>query len=350
LNWTKNLLNWYKENKRTFLWRTTKDPYKIWLSEIILQQTRTVQGSPYYEKFIAAFPTVSELAHAREEEVLKLWQGLGYYSRARNLHATAKFIYKEHKGFFPTNFDGLLSLKGVGDYTASAIASICYNQPHAVVDGNVYRFLSRFFGIDTPINSSGAHRIFKQKAQMLMDRTQPGAFNQAMMDFGSLQCTPKQPKCLSCPFVSKCNAFNQNKVGVLPVKRGKVKVTERYLNYIILNDPKGNTLMEQRLGKGIWQNLFQFPLVETSEKGSNSILILEKFQENYLSIADLKEVKLWNKTPVVHKLSHQKLHIQFWTGNYPKLLKNGLGIKEIKKLPVPIVLQNFIENFFNIKE
>ena len=350
MNWTKNLLNWYKENKRTFLWRTTKDPYKIWLSEIILQQTRTVQGSPYYEKFIAAFPTVSELAHAREEEVLKLWQGLGYYSRARNLHATAKFIYKEHKGFFPTNFDGLLSLKGVGDYTASAIASICYNQPHAVVDGNVYRFLSRFFGIDTPINSSGAHRIFKQKAQMLMDRTQPGAFNQAMMDFGSLQCTPKQPKCLSCPFVSKCNAFNQNKVGVLPVKRGKVKVTERYLNYIILNDPKGNTLMEQRLGKGIWQNLFQFPLVETSEKGSNSILILEKFQENYLSIADLKEVKLWNKTPVVHKLSHQKLHIQFWTGNYPKLLKNGLGIKEIKKLPVPIVLQNFIENFFNIKE
>jgi len=350
LNWTKNLLNWYKENKRTFLWRTTKDPYKIWLSEIILQQTRTVQGSPYYEKFIAAFPTVSELAHAREEEVLKLWQGLGYYSRARNLHATAKFIYKEHKGFFPTNFDGLLSLKGVGDYTASAIASICYNQPHAVVDGNVYRFLSRFFGIDTPINSSGAHRIFKQKAQMLMDRTQPGAFNQAMMDFGSLQCTPKQPKCLSCPFVSKCIAFNQNKVGVLPVKRGKVKVTERYLNYIILNDPKGNTLMEQRLGKGIWQNLFQFPLVETSEKGSNSILILEKFQENYLSIADLKEVKLWNKTPVVHKLSHQKLHIQFWTGNYPKLLKNGLGIKEIKKLPVPIVLQNFIENFFNIKE
>jgi len=350
LNWTKNLLNWYKENKRTFLWRTTKDPYKIWLSEIILQQTRTVQGSPYYEKFIAAFPTVSELAHAREEEVLKLWQGLGYYSRARNLHATAKFIYKEHKGFFPTNFDGLLSLKGVGDYTASAIASICYSQPHAVVDGNVYRFLSRFFGIDTPINSSGAHRIFKQKAQMLMDRTQPGAFNQAMMDFGSLQCTPKQPKCLSCPFVSKCIAFNQNKVGVLPVKRGKVKVTERYLNYIILNDPKGNTLMEQRLGKGIWQNLFQFPLVETSEKGSNSILILEKFQENYLSIADLKEVKLWNKTPVVHKLSHQKLHIQFWTGNYPKLLKNGLGIKEIKKLPVPIVLQNFIENFFNIKE
>jgi len=350
LNWTKNLLNWYKENKRTFLWRTTKDPYKIWLSEIILQQTRTVQGSPYYEKFIAAFPTVSELAHAREEEVLKLWQGLGYYSRARNLHATAKFIYKEHKGFFPTNFDGLLSLKGVGDYTASAIASICYNQPHAVVDGHVYRFLSRFFGIDTPINSSGAHRIFKQKAQMLMDRTQPGAFNQAMMDFGSLQCTPKQPKCLSCPFVSKCIAFNQNKVGVLPVKRGKVKVTERYLNYIILNDPKGNTLMEQRLGKGIWQNLFQFPLVETSEKGSNSILILEKFQENYLSIADLKEVKLWNKTPVVHKLSHQKLHIQFWTGNYPKLLKNGLGIKEIKKLPVPIVLQNFIENFFNIKE
>jgi len=348
LNWTKNLLNWYKENKRTFLWRTTKDPYKIWLSEIILQQTRTAQGSPYYEKFITAFPTVKELANAREEEVLKLWQGLGYYSRARNLHTTAKFIYKELKGVFPTSFEGLLSLKGVGDYTASAITSICYNQPQAVVDGNVYRFLSRFFGIDTPINSSEAHRIFKRKAQMLMDRTQPGTFNQAMMEFGALQCTPKQPLCSSCPFATKCIAFNQDKVTILPVKKGKVKVADRFFNYIILKDPKGKVLMEQRLGKGIWQNLYQFPLVETSEVVWNSYALINQIEASNTLTDYLKDVKLWNETPVIHKLSHQRLHIHFWIGECPKPLKKGLSIKEIKERPVPIVLQNFIENFFKI--
>ena len=218
MTWTYTLLFWYSENKRLFPWRETKDPYKIWLSEIILQQTRTAQGTPYYVRFIKAFPTVKHLALATEDRVLKLWQGLGYYSRARNLHHTAQYIYKERKGVFPTTFQELLALQGVGDYTASAIASICYDLPEAVVDGNVYRFLSRFFGISTPINTSTAHREFKAKATLLLDQRQPGTFNQAMMEFGALQCAPKNPSCDQCPFVSNCVAFNQNKITLLPIK------------------------------------------------------------------------------------------------------------------------------------
>ena len=348
MNFTSTLTSWYSANKRNLPWRTSKIPYNIWLSEVILQQTQIKQGQPYYEAFLANYPSVQALAKASETEILNLWQGLGYYSRARNLHFTAKYISETLNGEFPKNYKSLLTLKGVGDYTASAIASICYEEPVAVVDGNVYRVLARHFGIDTPINSSEAHRIFKRKAQMLMDRTQPGTFNQAMMEFGALQCTPKQPLCSSCPFATKCIAFNQDKVTILPVKKGKVKVADRFFNYIILKDPKGKVLMEQRLGKGIWQNLYQFPLVETSEVEWNSCALINQIEASNTLTDYLKDVKLWNETPVIHKLSHQRLHIHFWIGECPKPLKKGLSIKEIKERPVPIVLQNFIENFFKI--
>ena len=346
LTWTETLLLWYGENKRPFIWRQTKDPYKIWLSEVILQQTKTTQGLPYYERFTKTFPTIEALALASEEEVLKLWQGLGYYSRARNLHATAQYIVNELQGKFPSDFKSLLQLKGIGDYTASAIASICYNQAEAVVDGNVYRFLSRYFGILTPINSSAAHKEFKTKARSLMDATQAGNFNQALMEFGALQCTPKNPLCLSCPFVAKCVAFNQKKTYVLPVKKGKVKVRKRYFNYLVIQDQKHKTLVDKRLGKGIWQNLYQFPLIETAKASKNKKDIINQIPATIVEGLSTKKLTLWNKEPIVHLLSHQKLYVYFWILPSKKELKNGLTIEMLKKQAVPVVIQNFIEKFF----
>ena len=219
MNWTRILLEWFQKNKRDFIWRKTKDPYNIWILEIILQQTRAAQGLPYYKKFIDIFPDLPTLALASQDEVLKLWQGLGYYSRAINLHSTAKYIYYECDGKFPKTFNEIINLKGIGDYTASAIASICYNIPEAVVDGNVYRFLSRFFGISIPINTKFAHRQFKKKATELMDYDNPGGFNQAMMEFGAIQCKPKNPLCLECPFKYDCVAHKNHKIDFLPVKK-----------------------------------------------------------------------------------------------------------------------------------
>lgn len=349
MTWTETLLLWYSENKRLFLWRETKDPYKVWLSEIILQQTRTAQGAPYYQRFIESFPTVKDLALASEDRVLKLWQGLGYYSRARNLHKTAQYIQRKRKGVFPTTFQELLALQGVGDYTASAIASICYDLPEAVVDGNVYRFLSRCFGIETPINTSTAHREFKAKATLLLDRSRPGTFNQAMMEFGALQCTPKNPPCDQCPFVSNCVAFNQNKIALLPVKNTKIKITERYFNYLVIQDPNGRIPFEKRKGKGIWQNLFQFPLVETSKGIYNKTEFGSHLPKELQEILDLKAMMLWNKTPVIHKLSHQKLFVFFWIVPSRVLLEKGLTFRQLKSRAVPVVLQNFIENYFEIQ-
>ena len=222
MKWSETLLKWYFENKRDFLWRRTKDPYKIWLSEIILQQTRTSQGLPYYKKFIKEYPTIKDLALSSELKVLKLWQGLGYYSRARNLHSTAKYILNKYDGKFPNSHKEILSLKGVGDYTASAIASICFDLPHAAVDGNVYRFLSRYFGITTPVGSMIGFKEFKEKATSLMDKSQPGNYNQALIEFGALQCKPRKPDCSKCPFNQDCFALNYDKINILPVKR-KVK-------------------------------------------------------------------------------------------------------------------------------
>ncbi len=209
MNFKKILTNWYSINKRNLLWRSTKNPYFIWLSEIIMQQTQVKQGSPYYEAFINQFPTVFDLAEADEETVLKLWQGLGYYSRARNLHASAKHIAYELNGKFPTTYSEIIKLKGVGDYTASAIASICFDEPTAVVDGNVYRVLSRYFGIDTPINSTQGIKEFKALASTLLDTAHPGDYNQAVMEFGATQCKPKNPYCMVCPLKDSCVALQK---------------------------------------------------------------------------------------------------------------------------------------------
>jgi len=346
LNWTQKLLLWYAENKRSFLWRESRDPYKVWLSEIILQQTRTAKGLPYYQRFLESFPTIKSLALANEDEVLKLWQGLGYYSRARNLHHTAQYIYHELGGNFPDTFHSLLKLKGVGDYTASAIASICFDIPEAVVDGNVYRFLSRYFGILTPINSSAAHKEFKLKAMQLMDKDDPGTFNQALMEFGSLHCTPKNPKCFDCPFSENCSAFNQGKILEFPVKTSILKITKRYFNYLVVSDVQGKYLFEKRSGKGIWQNLHQFPLIESTKtlKSEKTLSAHPNYPEEFK--LKTTKIKLWNVQPIVHKLSHQKLIVNFWLIELNEKKVNTLTKESIKKLAVPVVIQNFIEEFF----
>ena len=348
MNFTKTLLLWYDENKRAFLWRETKDPYKIWLSEVILQQTQTQQGLPYYVRFLETFPTIKDLALSSEDTVLKLWQGLGYYSRARNLHSTAQYIHKECGGVFPNTFKSLLKLKGVGDYTASAISSICFNIPEAVVDGNVYRFLSRYFGIYTPINIGQAHQEFKAKAMNLMDITQPGKFNQALMEFGSIQCKPRTPHCKSCPFSSDCIAYNQNKIHLLPQKRTKLKVIDRYFNYLVILDQNGQIQLEKRVGKGIWQNLFQFPLLETNKRVDSRKKLIEKFSTKMIAQLNTKKLKLWNREPIAHKLSHQKLFVFFWTIPSKRILKKGYSLKELKNQAVPVVIQNFLDKFFTI--
>ena len=347
---SKNLILWYLAHKRDLPWRTTRIPYYIWLSEIILQQTRVAQGLPYYNAFVSKYPTVEDLANASEQEVLKLWQGLGYYSRARNLHATSKYVSNDLKGVFPTSYNELLSLKGVGDYTASAIASICFNEAAAVVDGNVYRVLARYFGIATPINSSLGIKEFKKLAQQLIDIENPGTYNQAIMEFGARHCKPQNPDCESCIFNDSCLALQQKKVSELPVKLKKTKVKKVNFNYLVLLTEDGKTLLEQRTGKGIWQNLYEFPLIET-EKDLN----LNELQD----LSDYKSLNLkhgissivhYNEKPILHKLSHRHINARFWIAETSKTLDNAISIDQIETMPVPQLIGNFINTFFNNKE
>ncbi len=258
---TSTLLNWYQQNKRDLPWRHTKDPYKIWLCEIIMQQTRVAQGLAYYQKFVETFPTPAALARAREDDVLKLWQGLGYYSRARNLHAAAQSM----NGTFPPTYEGVRALKGVGDYTAAAICSIAYDMPYAVVDGNVYRVLARVFGIDTPIDSTKGKKQFTQLAQTLLDKKHPGDFNQALMDFGAIVCTPQAPQCLTCPLAGTCKARKEGRQEQLPVKAQKTKVSTRYFHYIYVKQGEFTWLRKRGAGD-VWQNLYELPLIETDSE------------------------------------------------------------------------------------
>ncbi|WP_203256124.1 A/G-specific adenine glycosylase [Hyunsoonleella ulvae] len=337
------LINWYSDNKRNLPWRKTKDPYFIWLSEIILQQTQVKQGLPYYEAFVSQFPTVFDLAKAEESEVLKLWQGLGYYSRARNLHFTAKYIVDELNGEFPNTYKGLLQLKGVGDYTASAIASICFDEPAAVVDGNVYRVLSRYFGINTPINSTAGIKAFKALAQELIPKKDPATFNQAIMEFGATQCRPKNPDCMFCPFQDTCVAYNKGMIDTLPVKLKKLKVKQRYFNFLVFLSEDKQTILEKREGKGIWQNLYQFPLIETEQHLEyDAFLKLVKKQPNLKNKAF--ELHQYNNVPKVHKLSHQHLNTTFWTITMDTV-ENGIPFEKITEYPVPILIGKFIEGF-----
>ena len=337
------LTRWYSIHKRYLPWRETKDTYKIWLSEIILQQTQVSQGWPYYEAFVATFPSVHDLAKADESTVLKLWQGLGYYSRARNLHTAAKYIVQELDGVFPSNYKDLLKLKGVGDYTASAIASICFNEATAVVDGNVYRVLSRYFGIDTPINSTKGIKTFKVLAQRVMDTKQPADYNQAIMEFGAIQCTPKNPDCVQCPLSESCVAFEENRIDGLPVKLKAAKPKKKYFNFLVIISEDGKTYLEKRTGKGIWQNLYQFPLIET-EINLNHKAFETLVRTHPLVKTQNFDLRRYNEDPIVHKLSHQHLYTTFYIVQV-NTIENGIRTKSIRDYAVPVLIQNFIEAF-----
>lgn len=347
MSFSSKILEWYGQNKRSLPWRKTTDPYHIWLSEIILQQTRVAQGTPYYLKFINAFPSVEHLAKAKEEEVLKLWQGLGYYSRARNLHAAAKMVVKEYNSVFPDNYKELLNLKGVGDYTASAISSICFNEAQAVVDGNVYRVLARYYGIVTPINSTDGIKYFKTLAQKVMNVTSIRDYNQGIMEFGAIQCKPKNPLCSNCPLNESCVALQKGIVQELPVKIKKTKIRNRYFNYLvpIYKDALGVnfTKLQKREGKGIWQNLWEFPLLE-----STTILNRDDITNRYTEIInELSHVEIiqYNDLPIVHKLSHQNLHTIFWIINTNNEFDGKIAAQTIVEYPVPVLIDDFIKAF-----
>jgi len=337
------LINWYLQNKRDLPWRKTTNPYPIWLSEIMLQQTRVAQGMPYFLSFIDAFPTVFDLAKADEEKVLKLWQGLGYYSRARNLHKTAQYIATELNGIFPSTYEGLLQLKGVGEYTAAAIASFSYNEAVPVVDGNVFRVLSRYFDIETDIAQVSAKKEFTALAYELMPKDTPALFNQAIMEFGALQCVPKNPDCSSCVFNTSCAALQKRKVEQLPVKLKKTKVKNRYFNYIVLLDEEGKTLIQKRTAKGIWYNLYEFPLIETVAEEDFEFVSKAISEATYFD-NPIMSMRACNDESMVHKLSHQHLYIKFWEVKVKGKVVNGITKEDLKQYPFPIVIHNFIES------
>lgn len=337
-----SLIQWYLQKKRDLPWRNTTNPYAIWLSEIMLQQTRVAQGTPYFLSFMDAFPTVFDLAKANEEEVLKLWQGLGYYSRARNLHKTAQYVAFELGGVFPGTYNDLLKLKGVGEYTAAAIASFSYNEAVPVVDGNVFRVLSRYFDIETDIALASAKKEFAALAFELMPKDMPAIFNQAIMEFGALQCVPKSPDCSICVFNESCAALQKKKVDQLPVKSKKVKVRNRYFNYLVVSDEEENTIIQKRTSKGIWHNLYEFPLIET-EKEEGFDCIADQVQKNHFAPNTIIGMMEDNEKSIIHKLSHQHLHIKFWKIKIKGRVEGGINKENLKTLPFPIVIYNFIE-------
>jgi A/G-specific adenine glycosylase len=339
---------WYIDYGRTLPWRGIDDPYRIWLSEIILQQTRIEQGRDYYHRFVEAFPTVADLAAASEEQVLRLWQGLGYYSRARNLHASAQYIM-EHGGKFPATFEEILKLKGVGRYTAAAIASFAYRLPHPVIDGNVYRFISRLHGISTPIGTDAAYREFESLLLKLIDRERPDRFNAALMDFGSLQCKP-QPDCTVCPFADECVAFRTGRVDLFPVKAPKTKPTDRWFLYFDLRWHQGNEtygLMQRRDNRDIWRGLFEFALLETDHRPDDSELrsVVDSF---LLDRFGCRDVSYTVGDELVHQLTHRTIHARFISielpqepGTYPPEM-TALPVEKLEKMPVPRLIDKYL--------
>lgn len=344
-SFTTKILQWYGSNQRPLPWRNTTDPYKIWLSEIILQQTRVAQGTAYYQRFVSTFPTINDLAASSEEQVLKLWQGLGYYSRARNLHKAAQSVVKNFDGVFPKTYKDLLSLPGVGPYTAAAVSSICYGEEQAVVDGNVYRVLSRYFGIEKPINATEGQKYFSALAQNLIRGIDPGTYNQALMEFGALQCKPQSPACHSCPFSDSCWALQHQKTDVLPVKLAKKHVKNRFFNYIVPMVGTDQTAFVQRTQKDIWQKLYEFPLIETSEPLGLDRFLVCKELPNWV---DTTQLYLYNEQPWHHKLTHQHIHAYFWIapGSNPSQ-KLVVPIDRLSSLPVHKLIERFLHKFFD---
>ena len=319
------LISWYEDHKRDLPWRGEPDPYKIWVSEIILQQTRVQQGWDYYLRFIDNFPDVKALAEANEDRVLKVWQGLGYYSRARNMHAAAREIMEKHGGHFPNEYDKILSLKGIGNYTAAAISSIAFGLPYPAVDGNVIRIVSRIFGICDDVTQPVVVKKITAICEMEIDNKRPGVFNQAAMDFGAIQCVPRNPDCDECPFQSSCYAYNNHLVDILPVKKKKAESKHRYFHYTVyLSD--NQTIIEKRTESDIWRNMYQFPLTETDS---------EEYADKPLF--SIREV-----------LSHQIIHAAFYVKNVkklPKLSQNQLVIPfdDMEKYPMPKIMTEFLK-------
>ena len=340
-------MRWYAENQRDLPWRHTQDPYLIWLSEVILQQTRVAQGLPYYQRFAEAFPTVRALAAAEQEQVLRLWQGLGYYSRARNLHRCAQEIVSKHNGQFPGTYQTLLKLPGVGAYTAAAIASFAFNETVPVVDGNVYRVLSRVFGINDDIQSVGGQKKFRHLAEQLVPNGKASGYNQAIMEFGALQCTPVQPACLLCPLSAMCYAYQHGQQHALPVKTKKTKARVRFLQYFVIR--QGNTVwMKRRDESGIWAGLYDFYLVETLQQ-----VTLEQLDDPLLdSLLQREGTSVVVSSPYRHLLTHQRLHVTFYTitlSQYPENLADesnclqAYSVDELEQLPKPILIDNFLQ-------
>lgn len=325
--------NWFRQNQRELPWRKTSDPYLIWISEIILQQTKVDQGLSYYTKFAKKYPSVEQLANAEEIEVLKDWQGLGYYSRARNMHYSAKLIAQKYNGIFPSDFDEIIQLKGVGYYTAAAIASIAFGQKTAVVDGNVYRVLSRAFDIDLAIDSGKGILYFQELADNLIDSINPGEHNQALMELGALICTPKNPKCDCCPLNEMCAALKNKTITIRPVKKKKIKVKTRYFHFLLFTF-NNQVIIEKRHQKGIWHNMYQFPLIETTDPESN-------FD------ATLRISKITESEEIIHRLSHQRIHAKFHHfDSFPENLKSNwlvIEIDEISKYPLPRLIDRYLE-------
>ncbi|MDD4514963.1 A/G-specific adenine glycosylase [Massilibacteroides sp.] len=322
------LRDWYQKNKRDLPWRKTDDPYIIWISEIMLQQTRVAQGYDYFLRFTERFPDVRSLAEAPEDEVMKHWEGLGYYSRARNLHVTAKRIVEEFGGIFPSDYETVLSLKGIGEYTAAAIVSISWNKPYAVVDGNVYRVLSRLFGVETPIDTGKGKKEFAELAAHIMDVKHAGEHNQALMEFGALYCIPRNPDCESCIFADRCLAYAKGNVSQLPVKQGKTKVRHRYFYYFHILSGRDTFL--NRRGKGdIWEGLYEFPLIETDRK-MDFVEIEQTAAFRQLFSGSLHLEINSTLTDVKHVLSHQILHAVFFQIRLDCI---GEGMEDYLRIP-----------------
>ena len=340
MDFNKLILKWYDKNKRNLPWRKTKNPYKIWISEIILQQTRMQQGVLYYNKFISRFPNLKSLAKSDEKDVLLLWQGLGYYSRARNLHSTAKYIYNELDSDFPETYENLLKLKGIGDYTASAIASICFEKKHPVLDGNVFRIISRIFEIYNPIDVSESRKIFKKKALDIMPKKRFGDYNQALMDFGSIVCKPVSPLCTSCEISSLCVAFRKNTVTKLPVKSKKIKVKKLFFDYFLIRNNKKYFI--ERINEGIWKNLYQFP-AHTSKTKKNKKTLNKFFSKKFLH--DSIEMELINSEFIEHNLSHIKIKSRFWLVSNKINIKDGIFTEMLDQYPMSKLMHKFIEKY-----
>ena len=345
-----NLQNWYEENKRDLPWRNTNDPYLIWISEVILQQTRIDQGLPYYHRFIDRFPRLQSLAAANEDEVLREWQGLGYYSRARNLHQAAITIVNDHGGKIPQNYNGLLQMKGIGDYTASAIASFAFGEAKAAVDGNVIRFLSRLFGIEIPVNRPEGIAQIRKIADEILDQKKPGLHNQAIMEFGALQCIPSKPDCVACIFNDRCMAYLLGKVSSIPHKEKPVARKLRHLNYFVVEN-SGQILIRKRMGNDIWKGLYELPLIEKKLVNASAIFNSrdwkELFPEMQFSLHSISE-------PIKHILTHRVLISRFFELKVSnaefKILKKRfeyVGRKNTGSIAFPSLLSKYFNNNFN---